>query len=138
VYHAEITAIMDACARLNSGAPSGGESRTAVTLELVPRETGSSDPAPERTRMLKGCEIYVNAAPCPMCMSAIYWARLDRVYFGAGLEDTRAIGFDDVFQYEDFTRPWDRRRIEVVAGFERELCLTAFRVWENKRDRRPY
>ena len=52
-------------------------------------------------RMLKGCEIYINGAPCPMCMSAIYWSRIDRVYFAASLKDTSTIGFDDAFQYED-------------------------------------
>ena len=138
VFHAEIAAIMDACQRLNPKALLGSESGAGTLLETVPREADSPDPVPERARMLKGCEIYVNAAPCPMCMSAIYWARLDRVTFGATLEDARCIGFDDAFQYEDFARPWGERRIPVTAGFEREICLTAFEAWMSRKDRHPY
>ena len=105
---------------------------------VFPREPESPDPLAFRARMLKGCEMYVNGAPCPMCMSAIYWARIDRLYFGASLEDTRKIGFDDAFQYEDFTQPWDRRRITIVDNFEREVCLTAYRASDAKTDRHPY
>jgi tRNA(Arg) A34 adenosine deaminase TadA len=138
VYHAEIAAIMDACDRLNAKAPLGSGAGAGTTLELIPRAPGSPDPVPERARMLQGCEIYINAAPCPMCMSAIYWARIDRVVFGASLEDARSIGFDDAFQYEDFARPWSQRRISVTAGCERELGLEAFEAWMRKADRHPY
>ena len=138
VFHAEITAIMDACQRLNPKALLGGDSGAGTLLEMVPRDAGSPDPVPQRARMLKGCEIYVNAAPCPMCMSAIYWARLDRVTFGASLEDARQIGFDDAFQYEDFARPWGERRIPVMAGCERDVGLRAFQAWMAKADRHPY
>jgi tRNA(Arg) A34 adenosine deaminase TadA len=73
-----------------------------------------------------------------MCMSAIYWARLDRITFGATLEDARGIGFDDAFQYEDFARPWDQRRIPVTAGFEREVGLKPFEAWSKRKERHPY
>src|SRR5215813_11971927 len=85
VFHAEITAIMDACQRLNPKALIGSGAGAGTLLEIIPGEAGSFDPVPERARMLKGCEIYVNAAPCPMCMGAIYWARLDRITFAATL-----------------------------------------------------
>ena len=96
---------------------------------MIPREAGSPDLVPMRARMLKGCDIYVNGAPCPMCMSAIYWSRIDHVYFGASLKDTSVIGFDDAFQYEDFTKPWGsaalrsrklrtRHRPEVLQGLD--------------------
>jgi tRNA(Arg) A34 adenosine deaminase TadA len=139
VLHAEVTAIMDASARLNPKALLASGDYAGTTLELIPRPAGSPDPVPERSRMLTGSEIYVNGAPCPMCMSAIYWARIDRVYFGATLEDTSAIGFDDAFQYEEFRLPWaERRNAVVVPNFERELCLAAYRAWEQKTDRHPY
>ena len=138
VYHAEITAIMDASARLNPKALMGSGFGAGTMLELIPREPGSPDPVAERARMLKGCEIYINGAPCPMCMSAIYWSRIDHVYFAASLADAGAIGFDDAFQYEDFAQPWTERRIKVTEGFERDLGLQAFRAWENKKDRHPY
>ena len=131
VYHAEITAIIDATTRLTQ--------RSAdATLALIPREPNSPDPVPRRARMLKGCEIYTTGAPCPMCMSAIYWARIDHVYFATGLSDASAIGFDDAFQYQDFALPWAERRIKVTEHFERELGLKAFEAWMSKKDRHPY
>lgn len=138
VFHAEITAIIDASARLNPKALLGSDYGAGTILEMIPREAGSPDPVAERARMLKGCEIYINGAPCPMCMSAIYWSRIDHVYFAASLKDTSAIGFDDAFQYEDFGRPWDKRRIAVTENFERDTGLKAFRAWMDKKDRHPY
>jgi guanine deaminase len=138
VFHAEITAIMDASSRLNPKALLGSDYSAGTILEMIPREAGSPDPVPERARMLKGCEIYINGAPCPMCMSAIYWSRIDQVYFAASLHDTSAIGFDDAFQYEDFTKPWAQRRIGVAENFERDTGLKAFKAWMDKKDRHPY
>ncbi|WP_332687559.1 nucleoside deaminase [Devosia sp.] len=138
VFHAEITAIIDASTRLNPKALLGSEYGAGTILEMIPREEGSVDPVPERAKMLKGCEIYINGAPCPMCMSAIYWSRIDQLYFAASLKDTSAIGFDDAFQYEDFTKPWTERRIKVTENFERETGLEAYEAWTNKADRHPY
>jgi guanine deaminase len=136
VFHTEVTAIIDASDRLNPKALLGSDYGAGTMLEMIPREDGSPDPVPERARMLKGCEIYINGAPCPMCMSAIYWSCIDHVYFGASLEDTS--GFDDAFQYADFKLPWEKRRIAVTPGFDREASLAAFRAWEDKQDRHPY
>jgi tRNA(Arg) A34 adenosine deaminase TadA len=138
VFHAEITAIMDASARLNPKALLGSDYGAGTILEMIPRPAGSPDPVPERAKMLSGCEIYINGAPCPMCMSAIYWSRIDHVYFGASLTDTSAIGFDDAFQYEDFAKPWKDRRIAVTENFERDTGLKAFQAWMSKTDRHPY
>lgn len=138
VYHAEVTAIIDASAHLNPKALMGSDYAAGTILEMIPREPGSPDPVAERARMLKGCDIYINGAPCPMCMSAIYWSRIDHVYFAASLKDTSAIGFDDAFQYEDFTKPWGERRIKVTENFERETGLKAYEAWTNKKDRHPY
>ncbi|MBV8775089.1 MAG: nucleoside deaminase [Acidobacteriaceae bacterium] len=139
VFHAEITAIIDASARLNPKGLLGSEYHSGTILEMIPRPSGSPDLVTERARMLKGSEIYINGAPCPMCMSAIYWSRIDRLYFGASLEDTNQIGFSDAFQYEDFALPWEKRRgIRAMPNFEREIGLTAYRAWEKKKDRHPY
>ncbi len=138
VFHAEVTAIMDASATLNPKALLGSDYSAGTILEMIPREPGSPDPVPERAKMLKGCEIYINGAPCPMCMSAIYWSRIDHVYFAASLEDTSKIGFDDAFQYEDFRKPWDQRRIAVTPNFEREEGLKAYSAWSGKADKHPY
>jgi tRNA(Arg) A34 adenosine deaminase TadA len=138
VFHAEVTAIIDASAKLNPKALLGSDYGPGTILEMIPRPAGSPDKVPERAKMLRGCEIFVNGAPCPMCMSAIYWSRIDHVYFGASLEDTSAIGFDDAFQYEDFQKPWSERSIAVTENFERDVGLKAYQAWMNKKDRHPY
>ena len=138
VYHAEITAIIDASARLNPKGLLGSEYGAGTMLEMIARPAGSPDLVTERAKMLKGCEIYIDGT-VPMCMSAIYWSRIDRLYFGASLEDTNGIGFSDAFQYEDFVRPWEERKgIKVTANFEREVGLTAYKVSMNKKNRHPY
>ena len=104
--HAEVETIRKACATLIPEAPSiSVEHVNESLLELVPRPEGSPDQVPQRAKMLMGHEIYISAAPCPMCMSAIYWARLDAVHFANDLAATSRIGFDDEFQYRDFARP---------------------------------
>ena len=138
VYHAEVTAIIDACSRINEKELLGS-GHSEGNLKLIPRPEGSTDPIPERSQMLKGCEIYVSGAPCPMCMSAIYWARIDRVYFGTSLADASEIGFDDEFQYIDFRLPWNERKaIQCFPDFERDFALQACRAWAAKTDRHPY
>ena len=83
-------------------------------------------------------DIYVNGAPCPMCMSAIYWSRIDRVFFGNSLKDTSKIGFDDAFQYEDFAKPWSERHIPIAENFERDMTMKSYKAWMDKEDRHPY
>jgi guanine deaminase len=139
VYHAEITAIIDASGRLNPKGLLGSDYGQGTILELIPRPTDSPDLVPQRAKMLKGCDIYINGAPCPMCMSAIYWSRIDHLYFGASLEDTSHIGFSDEFQYQDFTLPWGQRKgIAVTPNFERETALAAYQAWESKQDHHYY
>jgi tRNA(Arg) A34 adenosine deaminase TadA len=136
--HAEVETLRKASQVLNPETPSVAQERqNDYHLSLEPRPEGSPDPLPERARMFAGCSIYVSGAPCPMCMSAIYWARLDAVYFACGFDDTSRIGFDDRFQYEDFARPLDRRRIPI-RQVHRELGLKAYETWANKVDRHPY
>ena len=139
VYHAEVTAIIDASAKLNPKFLMGTEYYEGTMLEMIPRPAGSPDLVEARAKMLKGCELYVNGAPCPMCMSAIYWARIDRLYFGASLDDTNKIGFSDAFQYEDFLLPWEKRKgIIATPNFGREAGLKAYAAWMNRKDRHPY
>jgi guanine deaminase len=136
--HAEIETIRKAVAHLNPWAPAiAKEHRNESTLELVPRRDGSPDPVPERARMLMGMEIYVSGAPCPMCMSAIYWARLDAVHFAGDLDATSAIGFDDEFQYDDLLKPYAERRI-TIRRLRPDLGADAYRAWAEKPDKHPY
>ena len=84
-----------------------------------------------------GHEMYLSAAPCPMCMSAIYWSRIDAVYFANSLERNSQIGFDDAYQYEDFARPLSDRRIKVEQ-LRPDLGEVPFNVWVAKADKHPY
>src|SRR4051812_42063955 len=75
--HAEVETIRKAVQILNPEAPTVARDRLNTgTLALVPRPEGSPDALSERARMLMGCSLYVSGAPCPMCMSAIYWSRI--------------------------------------------------------------
>lgn len=136
--HAEIETIRKACAVLNPEAPSISVDHVNESLlELVPRPEGSPDPLPMRAKMLMGYEMYVSAAPCPMCMSAIYWARIDSVHFANDLAETSRIGFDDEFQYEDFARPYAERKIKIEQ-FRPELAKLAYDAWDTRPNKHPY
>jgi tRNA(Arg) A34 adenosine deaminase TadA len=77
---------------------------------------------------LSGCELYTSCEPCPMCMAAVYWARPDRVYFGATKQDAAHAGFDDSMIYEEFALPYEKRRIPV-RQIGRDEALQAFAAW---------
>ena len=77
---------------------------------------------------LTGCELYTSCEPCPMCMAAVYWARPDRVYFGATKDDAAHAGFDDSMIYEEFVLPYEKRRIPV-GQIGRRGALKAFEAW---------
>jgi guanine deaminase len=123
---------------LNPRAPSiPEEHQNESTLAYIPRPEGSPDPLPERARMLSDCSIYTSGIPCPMCMSAIYWSRIGAVYYSCDLEATRKIGFDDAYQYEDFRRPQEERRIRLEQ-IHPEMGAEAYRIWEEKPGHHPY
>ncbi len=63
---------------------------------------------------LEGCELYTSGEPCPMCLGAIYWARVDRVFYGFNVQDAAEVGFDDSFIYEQLAKPLDQRKIPEV------------------------
>lgn len=86
---------------------------------------------------LAGCELYTSCEPCPMCLGAIYWARLDRVYFGNVRTDAARIGFDDDFIYREIPLPLEARAIPMVRLLQAE-ALTAFDAWETNPDKVPY
>jgi len=86
---------------------------------------------------LKDCELYTSCEPCPMCLGAIYWARISRVYFANTHEDAARIGFDDSLIYSEIKQPYTQRRIPTVQ-IMREEALTGFRKWADKSDKMPY
>lgn len=86
---------------------------------------------------LSGCEIYTSCEPCPMCLGAIYWARLDRMYYGNDKHDAAGIGFDDAFIYEEIAlNPADRKLKSALLLPEE--AIKAFEAWEAKTDKVEY
>lgn len=86
---------------------------------------------------LSGCEIYTSCEPCPMCLGAIYWAHLDRMYYGNNQHDAAKIGFDDAFIYRELELPIAERRLKAEALLPEE-AIQAFRAWEEKADKVEY
>lgn len=86
---------------------------------------------------LSGCEIFTSCEPCPMCLSAIYWARLDRIYYANTREDAAQIGFDDALIYQEVCMPVSERQIPAHQILHAE-ALAAFRDWEKKTDKIQY
>ncbi|WP_195485803.1 nucleoside deaminase [Parabacteroides johnsonii] len=86
---------------------------------------------------LSGCEIYTSCEPCPMCLGAIYWAHLDKMYYGNDKHDAARIGFDDSFIYDELALPYTERRLVATPLLEEE-AEQAFRMWEEKTDKIAY
>lgn len=86
---------------------------------------------------LSGCEIYTSCEPCPMCLSAIYWARIECIYFGCDKHDAKEIGFDDSFIYEQIELKPEFRSIPSKQILHEE-ALSAFRMWDAKDDKTEY
>ncbi|NLE39080.1 MAG: nucleoside deaminase [Pirellulaceae bacterium] len=90
-----------------------------------------------KTFNLSGCEIYSSCEPCPMCLAAIYWARLDRLYFAAGREDAAEADFDDGHIHTQITLPANQRSLPSMQAL-RDEAKTAFDEWRTKADRVGY
>jgi tRNA(Arg) A34 adenosine deaminase TadA len=122
----------------------------AIVAEGVNRVTSTNDPTAHAEVLairqacqklgvfeLKDCELYTSCEPCPMCLGAIYWARLSRVYFANTAEDAAKIGFDDSFIYGELKLPHAMRRIPMIQ-LMREEAQAGFRAWAEKPDKIPY
>ena len=86
---------------------------------------------------LSGFELYSSCEPCPMCLSAIYWARIDKVYFANTRQDAQKIDFDDSLIYSEFQKNIDKRKIPMVQIMRNE-ALKAFELWDKKTDKVKY
>ncbi len=86
---------------------------------------------------LSGYEIYTSCEPCPMCLGAIYWARLDRMYYGNNKTDAKEIGFDDSFIYDEIALKPEKRKLpsEILLHDE---AIQAFEAWKEKADKIEY
>ena len=86
---------------------------------------------------LSGCTIYTSCEPCPMCLGAIYWAHIDRIYYGNNRKDARSIDFADDFIYDEMERPLEERTVPIIPML-RDEALQSFRLWSEKDDKVEY
>lgn len=145
-------ALSEANMRTNHGGPFGAVivRDDRIIAEGCNRVTSSLDPTAhaeiEAIRsackalgqfQLRDCVIYTSCEPCPMCLSAIYWARLDRIYYANTRQDAADIGFDDDFLYREIPRPPLERSVPANRVLADE-ARGAFEAWRNKRDKIRY
>ena len=86
---------------------------------------------------LSGYKIYSSCEPCPMCLGAIYWARLDRIYYANNRKDAADIDFADNFIYEELDKTLDNRTVPIIPLL-RDEALHTFRQWTEKVDKTEY
>ena len=86
---------------------------------------------------LSECILYTSCEPCPMCLSAIYWARIDKIYYANTREDARKIDFDDSIIYSEFKKNIKERKIPMIQMMRNE-ALKAFELWDKKKDKVKY
>ncbi len=86
---------------------------------------------------LSGCDIYTSCEPCPMCLGAIYWARLSRIFYGNDRHDAAAAGFDDEFIYQELALP-PADRHKPMQMLLHDEAARAFEAWAGKADRTDY
>jgi tRNA(Arg) A34 adenosine deaminase TadA len=86
---------------------------------------------------LKGCEIYASCEPCPMCLSAIYWSRIEKIYYCATADDAAQSGFDDKFIYEELKLPANNRSIPVFQ-ITNVNGKSPFSEWDKSIEKTPY
>ena len=118
------------------------EASNTVTLDHDPTAHAEVNAIRQAARKLgtfdlTGCDIYTSCEPCPMCLGAIYWARLDKMYYGNNKTDAKNIGFDDSFIYDELElKPEDRKLpSEILLPNE---AITAFEAWAAKEDKIEY
>ena len=118
------------------------EASNSVTIDHDPTAHAEVNAIRKATQKLgtfdlEGCEIYTSCEPCPMCLGAIYWAHLDRIYYANNRKDAARIGFDEDFIYKELAlKPQERhKQMEVLLS---EEAKEAFRMWEADGDKEKY
>mgnify|MGYP001435944921 FL=1 len=118
------------------------EGNNRVTINNDPTAHGEIIAIREACRILdnfnlNGCELYSTCEPCPMCLSAIYWARIDKVYYANTRDDAKKIDFDDSLIYSEFQKKIETRKISMIQMMRNE-ALKAFEIWDKKKDKVKY
>jgi guanine deaminase len=139
-------------ARSGLGGPFGAVivKGASIVAEGVNRVTSTNDPTAHAEVLairqacsklgsfeLKECELYTSCEPCPMCLGAIYWARIARVFYGSLAADAAQAGFDDSFIYREIAQPHAGRAVPMVQMM-REEALAGFRAWQEQSHKTPY
>lgn len=99
------------------------------TIRAAAKKLGTFD--------LSGCVIYSSCEPCPMCLGAIYWANLDKLYFANTKKDADQIGFSDKFIYDELEKPYTERKLKSET-LMRDQALEAFKKWSVAEDKVEY
>jgi len=86
---------------------------------------------------LSGCELYSTCEPCPMCLSAIYWSHIDKIFYANTRDDAKNIDFDDSFIYSEINKKIGDRKIQMIQML-RDEALKAFNIWDEKVDKNKY
>ena len=86
---------------------------------------------------LSGCELYSTCEPCPMCLSAIYWSHIDKIFYANTGDDAKNIDFDDSFIYSEINKKIGDRKIQMIQML-RDEALKAFKIWDEKVDKIKY
>ena len=86
---------------------------------------------------LKGCELYTSCEPCPMCLSAIYWSHIDKIFYANTRMDAKNIDFDDSLIYSEVRKEINERKIKM-SQMNRDEALEAFNIWKNKENKIKY
>ena len=86
---------------------------------------------------LKGCELYTSCEPCPMCLSAIYWSRVDKIYYANTRDDAKKIDFDDSLIYSELAKKIKERKIPTTQ-LMRDEALQGFKLWKNTENKVKY
>ena len=117
-------------------------SSNSVTIDQDPTAHAEVNTIREACRKLgtfdlTGCTIYTSCEPCPMCLGAIYWARISRIYYGNTRKDARDIDFADDFIYEELDKPLTKRTVPI-SPLLRDEAIRTFRLWQEKDDKTEY
>jgi len=86
---------------------------------------------------LSGCELYSTCEPCPMCLSAIYWSHIDKIFYANTGDDAKNIDFDDSFIYSEINKKIGDRKIQMIQML-RDEALKVFKIWDEKVDKIKY
>ncbi len=117
-------------------------SSNSVTIDNDPTAHAEVNAIREACRKLgtfdlTGCRIYTSCEPCPMCLGAIYWAHIERIYYGNTRKDAHDIDFADDFIYEELDKSLDERTVPIIPMM-RDEALETFRLWREKTDKIEY